>query len=169
MEGVKDPDQLTVEMRRHFQMTEEMLALMLERKRLMNDQAGTPASPSPGQSKPAPQPGMQGGMRGGMMQKETGGTKGGGAQGGGMPGMGGMRGGMREKEMGGMKGGGMQGMSGQPQPQPSQTQRGDTDQMMQRLSEHSRDMETMQDRTTLAQEMLRHQKMLDQMLELMQR
>ena len=153
MEGVKDPDQLTVEMRRHFQMTEEMLALMLERKRLTNGQAGTSASPSPGQPKPAPQPGMQGGTGGGMMQKE----------------MGGMRGGMMQKEMGGMKGGAMQGMSGQPQPQPSQTQPGDTDQMMQRIAEHSRYMETMQDRTTLAQEMLRHQKMLDQMLELMQR
>jgi hypothetical protein len=169
MEGVKDPDQLTVEMRRHFQMTEEMLALMLERKRLTNGQAGTSASPSPGQPKPAPQPGMQGGMRGDMKQKEMGGMQGGGAQGGGMQGMGGMRGGMMEKEMGGMKGGGMQGMSGQPQPQPSQTQPGDTDQMMQRIAEHSRYMETMQDRAALAQEMLRHQKMLDQMLELMQR
>lgn len=165
MEGVKDPDQLTVEMRRHFQMTEEMLALMLERKRLTNGQAGTSASASPGQPKPAPQPGMQGGMRGGMMQKEMGGMQGGGAQGGGMQGTGGMM----EKEMGGMKSGGMQGMSGQPQPQPSQTQPSDTDQMMQRIAEHSRYMETMQDRTTLAQEMLRHQKMLDQMLELMQR
>lgn len=153
MEGVKDPDQLTVEMRRHFQMTEEMLALMLERKRLTNGQAGTSASPSPGQPKPAPQPGMQGGMRGDMKQKE----------------MGGMRGGMMEKEMGGMKGGDMQGMSGLPQPQPSQTPPSDTDQMMQRIAEHSRYMETMQDRTALAQEMLRHQKMLDQMLELMQR
>jgi len=68
-----------------------------------------------------------------------------------------------------MKGGGTQGMSGQPQPQSSQAQPSDMDQMMQRLAEHSRSMETMQDRTTLTQEMLRHQKMLDQMLELMQR
>jgi len=157
MEGVKDPDQLTVEMRRHFQMTEEMLALMLERKRLTNGQAGTSASAAPGQPKPAPQPGMQGGMGGGgMMQKEMGD----------MQGKGGMRGGMMGKEMGG---GGMQGMGGQPQPQPSQTQPSEMDQMMQRIAEHSRYMETMQDRAALAPEMLRHQKMLDQMLELMQR
>ena len=97
---------------------------------------------------------MQGG---GMMQKE----------------MGGMQGGMMEhgmqKEMGGMKGGGMPGMAGQPQSPAAQPQPGDMDQMMQRIAEHSRYMETMQDRTALAQEMLRHQKMLDQMLELIQR
>jgi cytochrome c553 len=44
----------------------------------------------------------------------------------------------------------------------------DTEQMMQRLAEHSKYMETMQDRAALNVEMLRHQKMLDQMLELMQ-
>lgn len=44
----------------------------------------------------------------------------------------------------------------------------DAEQMMQRLAEHSKYMETMQDRAALNQEMLRHQKMLDQMLELMQ-
>jgi hypothetical protein len=41
-------------------------------------------------------------------------------------------------------------------------------QMMQRITEHSAYMETLQDKAVLAQEMLRHQKMLDQMLQLMQ-
>ena len=44
----------------------------------------------------------------------------------------------------------------------------DVEQMMQRLTEHSKYMETMHDQAVLGQEMLRHQKMLDQMLELMQ-
>ena len=41
-------------------------------------------------------------------------------------------------------------------------------QMMQRIAEHSAFMETIPNRGVLAQEMLRHQKMLDQMLQLMQ-
>jgi hypothetical protein len=45
---------------------------------------------------------------------------------------------------------------------------GDMTQMMQRITEHSAYMETLQDKAVLAQEMLRHQKMLDQMLQLMQ-
>src|SRR5882724_10364747 len=86
MEGIKDSDKLSTEMRRHFQMTEEVLALMLERRRLLEAQASlTPAGQGGG---------MQGGgMQGGMMQKEMGGmqgsgTQGSGTQGGGMQGMG---------------------------------------------------------------------------------
>jgi hypothetical protein len=55
------------------------------------------------------------------------------------------------------------GMQGTPPPPGD-----DMQQMMQRLAEHSAYMETLQDKTLLAQEMLRHQKMLDQMLQLMQ-
>jgi len=44
----------------------------------------------------------------------------------------------------------------------------DMGQMMQRIAEHSAFMETIPNRGVLAQEMLRHQKMLDQMLQLMQ-
>ncbi|HEY5870673.1 MAG TPA: hypothetical protein VI542_34755 [Candidatus Tectomicrobia bacterium] len=62
-------------MRRHFQMTEEVLALMLERQKLLKAQAPTSGTPS-GQSG-----GMEGGMMEhgiGMMQKEIGGMQGGG-------------------------------------------------------------------------------------------
>ena len=79
MEGIKDPDKLSTEMRRHFQMTEEVLALMLERQKLLKAQAPMSGMPS-GQSG-----GMQGGgMMGhgmGMMQKEMGGMQGSGTQG----------------------------------------------------------------------------------------
>jgi hypothetical protein len=179
MEGLKDPDKLSTEMRRHFQMTEEVLALMLERQKLLKAQAPTSGMPS-GQGG-----GMQGGMMQhgmGMMQKEMGGMQGGGTQGGGM------QGGMMQKEMGGMQGsspqgsgtqgGGMQGMgmagsgmSGQQAPSPQgvpATPSSDMDQMMQRITEHSAYMETLKDQATLTQEMLRHQKMLDEMLQLMQ-
>jgi hypothetical protein len=44
----------------------------------------------------------------------------------------------------------------------------DMEQMMQRITEHSAYMETLKDQAQLTQEMLRHQKMLDQMLALMQ-
>ena len=96
-----------------------------------------------------------GGMQGGMMQKEMGGmqgsgTQGSGTQGGGMPGM---------------------GMAGQQAPSPQggpATPSSDMAQMMQRITEHSAYMETLKDQATLTQEMLRHQKMLDEMLQLMQ-
>jgi hypothetical protein len=41
----------------------------------------------------------------------------------------------------------------------------DLEQMMQRITEHSAYMETLTDQTLLNQEMVRHQQMLDQMLE----
>ena len=97
---------------------------------------------------------MQGGMMQhgmGMMQKEMGGMQGSGAQSSGTQG-------------GGMQGTGMagSGMSGQQAPS------SDMAQMMQRITEHSAYMETLKDQATLTQEMLRHQKMLDEMLQLMQ-
>ena len=149
MEGIKDPEQLSVEMRKHFQMTEDILALMLERRKVMETQAPKPA---PGMG------GMQGPGMGGMMGKEMGGMQS-------MPGMQG-QGGMKQKEMQKEMGG----MTSQTTPTPSTpaAKNPDAEQMMQRLAEHSKYMETMQDRAALSQEMLRHQKMLDQMLELMQ-
>ena len=168
MEGIKDPDQLLVEMRKHFQMTEEMLALMLERKKLMEAHAPAPAQPPAAPSQPG-----SGGTQGGMMEHGMG--RMGGMQGGGM------QGGMMEKEMGGMQRGGMQkekgrmpgvgGSASPPSPPGAATTAppsSDMGQMMQRIAEHSTFMETIQDRGALAQEMLRHQKMLDQMLQLMQ-
>jgi len=187
MEGLKDPDKLSTEMRRHFQMTEEVLALMLERRKLLEAQAstsGTSSGQGSGMQGSAMQGMMEHGM--GMMQKEMGGMQGGGTQGGGMQGKG-MQGGMMQKEMGGMQGsgtqgsgtqgsgtqgGGMQGMgmSGQQAPSPQggpATPSSDMAQMMQRITEHSAYMETLTDQATLTQEMLLHQKMLDQMLQLM--
>jgi hypothetical protein len=200
MEGVKDPKQLSVEMRKHFQMTEEVIALMLERRKLMEAHAPKAAPPAASQSAPS-RPGMgeRGGMPGGGMEQEKGGMKGGatpgpGMQGGGMPG-GSMPGGMMRPGMegapGGMMGkemGGMQSTPGSGAPMPGGTMRKDMgsmssqapaapsapaakspdmEQMMQRLIEHSKYMETIQDRPVLDQEILRHQKMVDQMLELM--
>jgi len=187
MEGIKEPEKLSTEMRRHFQMTEEVLALMLERRKLLEAQAPTSGTPS-GQGSGMQGGGMQGMMEHGMgmMQKEMGGVQGGGTQGRGM------QGGMMQKEMGGMQGsgtqgsgtqgsgtqgsgtqgGGMQGMgmSGQQAPSPQggpATPSSDMAQMMQRITEHSAYMETLKDQATLTQEMLRHQKMLDEMLQLM--
>jgi hypothetical protein len=42
------------------------------------------------------------------------------------------------------------------------------EQLMRALAQHSAYMETIQDQALLAQEILRHQKMLDQMLQLTQ-
>jgi hypothetical protein len=180
MEGIKEPDKLSTEMRRHFQMTEEVLALMVERQQLLKAQApmsGMPSGQSGGMQgggmmghgmgmMQKEMGGMQGGsMQGGMMQKEMGGMQGSGTQGSGTQ-SGGMQG-------SGMQGGGMQGsaMSGQQAPSSpsgSATASSDMVQMMQRITEHSAYMETLTDQATLTQEMLRHQKMLDEMLQLMQ-
>jgi len=168
MESIKDPEQLTTAMRQHFLMTEEILALMLERRKLQQAQTATSGAPA-GQGGGMPGGGMQGGgmmQHGrGMMQKEMGGRQGSGMQGGSTQGS-------------GTQGGSMpgdpsahSGMSGMPssgaQSAPA-TPGGDMTQMMQRIAEHSAYMETLQDKAALAQEMLRHQKMLDQMLQLMQ-
>jgi hypothetical protein len=168
MESMKDPHTLSTEMRHHFQMTEEILALLVERQKLLKAQASTSGMPS----------GQSGGMQGGgmmghgmeMMQKEMGSMQGGGMQGSGTPGSGTQSGGMQGS---GMPGGSMQGhaMSGQQAPSaPSGSAMPSSDmaQMMQRITAHSAYMETLTDQAALTQEMLRHQKMLDEMLQLMQ-
>ena len=87
---------------------------------------------------------------------------------------------MMKKEMGGMQGGTPQGgasttMPGMGAASPSTTPgvtgmpMSDMDQMMRRIGEHSTYMETVKDSAMLQQEMLRHQKMVDQMIQLMQR
>jgi len=104
MESIQDPAQLTTAMRQHFQMTEDILALMLERRKLMAAQAPTGSAPSGSGG------GMQGGGMQGMRMMEQGMRMM--EQGMGMmeQGMGGMQGGgMMQKEMGGMQGGGAQG------------------------------------------------------------
>lgn len=91
-------------------------------------------------------------------------------QGGGMQG-GGMGGGGRQG--GAPQGGAMPGMNGSASPSTAPgtpgAQMSDMDQMMRRIAEHSTYMETVQDQAMFQQEMLRHQKMLDQMMQLMQR
>ena len=52
MEGIKDPEKLLTEMQRHFQMTEEVLALLLERRKLLDVPA--PASGTPSRAHNAP-------------------------------------------------------------------------------------------------------------------
>ena len=165
MESIKDPYKLTAAMQRHFQMTEEIIALMVERRQVAAAQmqpSGAGGTGSGSSTQGGGMGGMQrgGGMEGemGMMQKEMGGMHGGG----------GMGGGMMEREMGAMAGGGMSGQAGSTGQSGATTQSNEMKQMMQRIAEHSAYMETIKDRAQLSKEMLRHQKMLDQMLQLMQ-
>ena len=160
MEAIKDPDQLKAAMQQHFKMTEEILALMLERRKLMA--AHAPA----GSASPGSKSGMQGGGMPSMGMMEHG--------------MGQMQQGqgMMQKEMGGMQGSNPPGSGAQSggtsghkaaDTQSAPTDPGsDREQLMARIAEHSAYMETIKDQALLAQEMLRHQKMLDQMLQLMQ-
>lgn len=181
MESIKDPDKLTTAMQRHFQMTEEIIALMVERRKLTAAQTqGSGATSGSGSSMQGGGMGgaMEHGMGRGMMEKEMGGMQGGGGmegemgmmqkEMGGMQGGTGMGRGMMEKEMGGMGGSGMSGQAGSSAQSGPTKSSNDMTQMMQRISEHSAYMETIKDRTQLSKEMLRHQKMLDQMLQLMQ-
>lgn len=82
------------------------------------------------------------------------------------PSQGGMQGGASQ-------GGAMPGMNGSASPSTAPgtpgAQMSDMDQMMRRIAEHSTYMETVQDQAMFQQEMLRHQEMLDQMMQLMQR
>jgi hypothetical protein len=171
MESLKDPQQLATAMQQHFQMLEEILALMLERRKLMAAQTAA-VSPAPGVGSGMQGGGMPGmGMMGqgmGMMGRCMGmGMMG---QGMGMPG-GGMQGGMSggcalPQGTGSMSGGSMPSLSASGQRSQAAAS-ADMEQMMQRIAEHSAYMETLKDPAQLAQERLRHQKMLDQMLQLM--
>ena len=155
MESIKDPDKLTTAMQRHFQMTEEIIALMLERRQLAVAQIQPSRSGSGSGSS------MQGGGMGAMereMENEAGG----------MHGEGGMGRGMMEREMGRMGGSGTSGRAGSKPRSGPAAESNEIKQMMQRIVEHSAYMETIKDRAQLGKEMLRHQKMLDQMLQLMQ-
>jgi len=70
--------------------------------------------------------------------------------------------------MGGMA---RSGMPGQPVPiaqAGTGTGSGEREQLMQRIAEHAASRETIQDKALLVQEMLRHHKLLDQMLQLIQ-
>jgi hypothetical protein len=104
MESIKDPVQLANAMQQHFLMTEEILALMLERRKLLAAQAPT-GSASSGSGSGMQGGGMQGqGMMGhgmGMMQKEMGGMQGSSPQGSGTPGGGRPGGGTMPQGMGG--------------------------------------------------------------------
>ena len=62
----------------------------------------------------------------------------------------------------------MSGQTGSSGKNGASTETNEMKRMMQRIAEHSAYMETIKDRAQLSKEMLRHQKMLDQMLELMQ-
>ena len=150
LETLKDPAALNTEMRRHFQMTEEILALMLERRKMMGSDPGSGGHATPAQpAQPSQGRAMQG--RGHGMAPQ------------------GQSGGMMEKEMGDMKGGLMSGSPASPPAgaTPGSSSMTDIDQMMKRIMEHSAYMETLKNDATLRQEIVRHQKMLDQMLQLL--
>jgi hypothetical protein len=160
LEGIKDQTKLNAELRRHFQMTEEILVLMVERRRLADSAPGADApgghaggSQGPGGMRHGPGHGAQGEHGGGMMQREMGGMQGA-APGGPARGMAGMGGSASAPSPGGAA------------PAPPT---GDMEQMMQRVAQHSAYMDTIKNPATLNQEMVRHQKMIDQMMLLMQR
>jgi hypothetical protein len=174
MQGIKDPEQLSVETRRHFRMTEDILALMLERRKLMAAQAmagSTPERGAPGGHLERHAQGSEPGSRMAEQPPASGPARG--APGGHLQ--------RHDKNPG--QGGSMPG-SETPAPQAGAPQRGAPgghlqrhsqtsgqgseleamEQMLQQITEHSASMDTLQDRAVLAQEMLEHQKMLDQML-----
>jgi hypothetical protein len=175
MQGIKDPEQLSVETRRHFRMTEDILALMLERRKLMEVQAvttgSTPERGAPGghlerhaqgstpgssMAEQPPASGPERGAPGGHLQRHDKNP----GQGSGMPGSEtpGPQAGTPQR---GAPGGHLQ-RHDQPPGQGSELEA--MKQMLQQITEHSAYMDTLQDRAVLAQEMLQHQKMLDQML-----
>jgi len=149
LEGIKDQAKRNAELRRHFQMTEEVLALMVERRKLMDSGAvaAAPGGVPGGAQGPG---GMQHGR--GMMEREMGAMQGGGGPMKGMPGMGGS---LSTPSAGGGAA-------------PTQAT-SDMEQMMQQIAQHSAYMDTIKSPVMLSQEMVRHQKMIDQMMLLTQR
>jgi hypothetical protein len=177
MQGITDPQQFSAEMRRHFRMTEDIMVLMLQRQKLMDEQAAAGDAPQrgasgghlgrhapgagPGSGQPEPPAGgAERGAPGGPL-RQHGKAPG---QGGGMPG-GEPPGAPADAPQRSAPGGHLQ-RHGKAPGQGSEV--ADLELMLQRLREHSVSMETITDRALLTQEMRRHQQMLDQMLERLQ-
>jgi hypothetical protein len=140
MERLKDPDRLLMAMLQHFQMTEDLVALLLERHKLLTAQPATPSA-APGQGRSVSIRSMQGCRMPGSMRPQT---------------------------MGGMAWSGMPGQPASVAHAGTGTGSGEREQLMQRIAEHAACMETMQDKALLVQEMLRHHKLFAQMLQLIQ-
>lgn len=198
MEGIADQARLVTEMRRHLQLNDELLALMVEARTMAPrvparapsaSSAATPggmgAMGAMADSAASAAPDTAGGMEGAMHAMEGEGRMGG--MGGDKPRMakpdkmqgehGGMaRPGAMAQGTGGMKDSvamkGMQGMGGASKGAMAKggtARPADMQRRMQAISAHSASLDGITDRAALLREMVRHQRMVDEMLALMQR
>lgn len=187
MQAITDSAELQRETQKHFAMVEELMGLMLaEQRQALGGASGASSMPMEGEmAMPAPggQPGM---MDDDAMEMPMGGASGGG-MGGSMPsGQGGMMddamempppssagGGMSGGMMGGMHGehgmgmGGAAGGQGMPGAPDAAKRIAEREALLAEVTRHSQYIETLKDPDARTREILRHQQMLDRLLELM--
>jgi hypothetical protein len=153
--SITESAQRTLVMQQYFRTTEDILALMLERQRLLQARSrDMPSRGAPGG--PLRQHGKDPRMSSGTPSSDSGQV------------VASMPGSQSEMPSRGAPGGPLRQHGKDPRVSSPSPSEGDMEQLMRALAQHSAYMETIQDQALLAQEILRHQKMLDQMLQLTQ-
>lgn len=185
MQGIQDPTLFQNETQTHFQMVEQMLALVLEQQKQTLQLAGAPATGAMGgmegedaMEMGMPPTGAPGGMAGGMTGAMEGedamempsapapasappaGAAGG--MGGGM--MGGMGGGHEMMGMGGMKGGAASDSTPMAAASNAARRIAEREALLQQIDTHLAYLSTISDPATRARETVKHQEMLDRLL-----
>ena len=179
MQTIQDPAALQRETQRHFVMVEQLLAAMLEQQKQgaaappsasAMPMEGEMAMPGMGAAAPGTQPGM---MDDDMMEMPAGGASSGNSSGG-MGGMGGMRpgssgsGGGMMGDMHGEHGMGMGGSGASMGGASDAAKRlAEREALLAEVTRHSQHIETLTDSKERSRELVRHQRMLDQLLDLM--
>jgi len=178
LQGIKDSAQLQRETEKHFVMVEELMGLMLAQQRdALAAPSSAPMMMEGEMAMPAPSAPMAGGMQDDAMEM-PGASAPGGGMGGGMsggmegempmpgPAQSGMGGGM----MGGMHGehgGAMGGAAAMPSASDAAQRIAQREALLAELTRHSQYIASLTDPKARSREIVRHQQMLDQLLELM--
>ena len=161
IQGIQDPALLQRETQKHFRMMEQMLALVLEQQKQMlqlasapstgamggmegEDAMEMPSAPTPAGMPPA---GTPGGMGGGMM--------------------GGMGGGHEMMGMGGMKGGAASDPASMAAASAAALRISEREALLKEIDTHLVYLATITDPATRARETVKHQEMLDRLLDMM--
>lgn len=180
MQGIQDPRLFQSETQKHFQMVEQLLALVLEQQRQMLQLGGAPpmggmegedamemGMPPAGAPSGTTPGGTGAGMAGGMegedameMGMPPAGAAGG--MGGGM--MGGKRGGHETMGMGGMQGGAAPDSASMGAASSAARRIAEREALLAQIDTHLAYLSTISDPATRARETVKHQQMLDQLL-----
>jgi len=153
IQGIQDPALLQSETVKHFRMTEQLLALVLEQQKQVLQLAGAPST------------GAMGGMEGEDAMEMPMGTPPAGTAGGMGGGM--MGGGHEMMEMGGMKGGAASDSASMAAAATAARRIAEREALLKEIDTHLVYLATITDPATRARETVKHQEMFDRLLAMM--